>query len=941
MPNWTAYVRRHLSVSGLRPERIEEIVEDLARQLEDAYQEALQSGVTPSEAHLRAEQHISDWRALARQLQTSSRERTSAITHWQAEADDRLLTSHGRLTPVAYLRQDLTYGLRTLWRSPGVSAIAILSLALGIGANTAIFSVMNALLLRTLPVRNPQELVVLTDPASSGMLTGVENGSRTFFSFHEFEGLRDRNDVFSGLLAFSSNSLTPPVETDEPNPIRANVLLATGDYFQTLGVGAHYGRVFGPEVDHGLGGHPVAVVSDVFWRTHLRADPSAVGRTIRVRQTAFAVLGVLPPEFTGLVVGERPDLWVPITMQQAVAPGADWLTQPPGVARRVEFLHVVGRLKPGVSLAQANVGANLTFRQDLEAEAALITDADRRKNLLDTYLIAQDMSHGVSELRSEYRQPLGIVMALVGLLLLLACANVANLLLARASGRSRELAVRVALGANRSRLVRQLLTESLLLAAGGAAVGLWLAQLGDQLLLRMVSGDSSPVALDAHLDGAVLAFTLAVTVVTGLLFGLLPAFRATRARPTTVLSGATRDASGSGMGERRRLGKLLAGSQIAISLVLLVTAGLFIRSLQKLTAVPLGYDADGLLMFRVDLSPAGYAQAATGPHFDEMLARFRTVPGVERLSLSANGLFYGGDSGDDVSFPGMPIVAGQDMNARFDCVGPDYFSTLGIPVLVGRDVKPEDATGLQGAWLNQTMARYFFKNQNPVGQHMIVHYSFGDAEYEIRGVTADVRDHSLRGDTARRFYLTFFNNITHPSSTVFQVRYRGDAATVTTGLRGIVQSMDPVVGAPVFRTVQSLIDLQLLRDRMTAELSGVFGVFALLLASIGLYGVLSYQVSRRLGEIGVRMALGADRPRILGLILREAALVSVVGALVGLAVALTATRWLGTLLFGLTGRDPATLALATGVLLSVAMMAAFRPAWRASRTDPIAVLRGE
>ena len=548
----------------------------------------------------------------------------------------------------------------------------------------------------------------------------------------------------------------------------------------------------------------------------------------------------------------------------------------------------------------------------------------------------------MSELRDEYRQPLVIVMTLVALLLLLACANVANLLLARAAGRSRELAVRVALGATRARLVRQLLTESVMLAGLGAGLGLVIAEVGTRLLLRMGSGDATPVPLGAALDGPVLTFTLGVTLVTGLLFGLAPALRATRPDLNVVLRGSTRDSSGSGGGaDRMRLGQLLAGSQVAISLLLLVMAGLFVRSLQKLTDVPLGYNADRLLMFRLDLTPAGYAPAAIGPHLEAMLAQLRTVPGVERVSFSENGLFYGGDSSDDVSFPGLTLTAGQDTNAKFDLAGPDYFKTVGIPLLHGRDVAPEDATGLRTVWLNASMARYFFHDESPVGKHMVVHYSFGDAEYVVKGVVADVRDHTLRGPLARRFYLPFLGDITKPTVAVFDVRYQGDAAGVTAGLRAIVQTLDPALGPPVFRTVSGLIDLHILRDRITAELAALFGAFALLLAALGLYGVLSYRVTRRLAEIGVRMALGADRRSILGLILREAWSVTALGAAVGLLAALGAARLLGTLLFGLTGHDPTTLLGAVGLLLTVATLAAAAPAWRASRTNPISVLRGQ
>jgi predicted permease len=928
---------------ALRSEREAEIVEELARQLDDAYRDALNAGMTEAEARASAERHIPDWEELGRQLATSPRQRLSAPERWQQRGDDWVVDTHGRFTLVASLRQDLVYACRMMRQNRGFTLVAVLSLALGIGANTAIFSVINALLFRRLPVPHPEQLITVSDPEASGMGTGIENGERSLFSYHEFEGFRDHNDVLSGVLAFSSAMQLARVATSDAEDGRdVGVMMVSGTFFPTLGIEPAAGRLFGLEVDAARMANPVAVVSDAFWRVRLQADPRALGRPIWIGRAAFTVIGVLRPFFTGLVVGNAPDVYVPLTMQPLVVPGRDWLAQPAGTASRTIFLHVVGRLKPGVSLAQASASLEVTFHQGLDAEAALITDAGRRRELTAAHLAVRDARHGLSPLRGEYRRPLVVVMVLVGLLLLLACANVANLLLARAAGRRRELALRVALGAGRARLVRQLLTESLMLAGFGAIIGAWLGALGVSGLLRLVSSDSTPVPLDTHLDGAVLAFTVGVTLVTGLLFGLAPAIRATRLDLNAALRGAAANVAGAGRGAGRwPLGKTLAAAQVALSLLLLVTAGLFVRSLQNLASVRLGYDAEHVLMFEIDPTVSGYTSATVRPLYEDLLAKLATLPGVLSVSLSANGAFYGSDSGDDVSFPDYPIPAGVTTSARFDRVGPGYFSTLGIPVLMGRDVAPQDSTGVRSCWLGQTMTRHFFGKDNPIGQRMVIHYSFGDGGCEIRGVVADARTQSVRSELKPRFYMPFFGDVTKPTSAVFELRVAGAPDAVAADARRILTATNAALPAPRFRTVLEMVDLGLARDRLTAQLSSMFGVLALLLAAIGLYGVLSYSITLRVNEIGVRMALGAGRGNILRLVLADAVLIAGIGATVGIAGAIGATRLIGAMLFGLSARDPLTLLGSLAVLLTVAVLAAAMPAWRASRTDPIQALRSE
>jgi predicted permease len=437
----------------------------------------------------------------------------------------------------------------------------------------------------------------------------------------------------------------------------------------------------------------------------------------------------------------------------------------------------------------------------------------------------------------------------------------------------------------------------------------------------------------------VLAFTAGVTLVTGLLFGLAPAIRATRPDLNVVLRGTAHNISGGSRPGRWPLARILVGAQVALSLILLVTAGLFVRSLQNLSAVPLGYDAAPLVMFRLAPSASGYPQASIRPLFEDLLIKIGALPGVRRVSLSAHGLFYGGDSGDEVTFVGYTPPPGLDMGVRLDFIGPRYFETIGVPVRVGHDVQPQD--GPHVAWMNESMSRYFFKGESPIGRKVIVHYSFGDDTYEIAGVVADARANSLRGEIYRRLYVPYFGAATKPTEAVFEVRTAGEAAAVVPALRRLVQTTDSTLDPPVFRSVGELLDQRLVRDRLTARLSTLFGAMALLLASIGLYGVLSYSVARRVSEIGVRMAFGAGRGTILGLVLREAMAMTIAGAVIGVAGALASARLLGSLLYGLTARDPITLTVATIVLFAVATLAAVAPAWRASRMDPLMALRSE
>ncbi|HXN65621.1 MAG TPA: ABC transporter permease [Candidatus Acidoferrales bacterium] len=842
------------------------------------------------------------------------------------------------------LAQDLRFAVRALGKAPAFSAIAILTLALGIGANTAIFSVIDAVLLRTLPIPDPQQLVVISNPEIAGMQNGSSNGERDLIGYHEFEGLRDQNNVFSGTFAVDSRGETSPVSLDGSSELGspASISMVSGGYFRVLEAEPLEGRTFGTEVDQGIGAHPQAVISYAFWERRLQRNPTVIGSHLRIRQTVFDVIGVMPPDFTGVSVGDAPDIWIPLTMQQAVFPGRDLLTWQAGSITKIMFLQVVGRTKPGITLDQVKASINVTFQQVLRAEAGTLTDPALVKDFLDQSIVPRDARNGLSAIRGQYEKPLAILMVLVGLVLLLACANVANLLLARATGRRRELAVRLAIGASRGRLIRQLLTESLLLAVVGGACGLLFSLWADRLLIRMVSTGPTPLPLDVHPDVRVLAFTIGATVLTGILFGLAPAIRATRIELNNILRGSSRSIAGAEGNGRLPMGKLLVGIQVAISLLLLVSAGLFIRSLQKLTSVNLGYDAGHLVLFRMSPQMNGYKQPAIDALFRELIPKFDAIPGVTGATLSENGLFFGTDSGDNISILGYTPKSGQNMNAAFDQIGPSYFKTIGIPMLMGRDVDFTDLSGPRHCWINQTMRRYYFGDDNPLGRHLVDEYPDNRIDCEIAGVVGDAKYNALRGQTDRRFYFTVINGVAPVAQAVFEIHFTGaSSAGVSAAIREAVRQTDSTLDPLELRTIGGQIDRRLIQDRLTARLSGFFGAVALLLACIGLYGVLSYNVTRRTSEIGVRLAMGAQKGDILGLILREALLVTVIGTAVGLGAAVAATRIMESMLYGLTARDPTTLIGAAIILLAVASLAAAVPAWRASRVDPMTALRYE
>jgi predicted permease len=833
--------------------------------------------------------------------------------------------------------QDLRYALRTLSKSPGFLLVSVLTLALGIGANSAIFAVINAVMLRTLPVAGPERLALLTDPgASATNVETTEFGERHLLSYPEFKRLRTGSSVFSGMFAAMSVPAALDVSEDggAAEKSKARTQLVSGEFFDVLGVKPAVGRVFTAKEDTSPGANPVAVLSYGFWERDMAEDRGAIGKTLRIGGGVFRVIGIAPPGFRGMLVGNDVDIWLPITMQAQVLPGRDYLTP-----RDTLWLQVMGRLTPGIALERAQAGVNVEFQEILREWAAEAPTARERQNVLSQKITLHAGSRGASRLRDEFSDPLKLLMAMVGLVLLIACANIANLTLARASARQRELGVRLALGAGQGRIVRQLLTESMLVAAMGGALGMAVAFWTTDLLLALVRRGFDGVALDPARDARVFIFTAAATVLTGVLFGLGPALRAARRDLNSAIAANARGAAGT----RGRLetGRALVVAQVTLSLLLCIGAALFIRSLHNLLNVNLGIDREHLLVARIDPAAAGYTQAGMPALCERIRDRLRTIPGVRDASLSNDGLFTS-DEGDHISVDGGIAHSEDEMASLWTLVGPGYLRTLGIPLLRGRAVDDADMSGGRPVCVvNQAFATYFFGDASPLGHHVTDLYPTTVTTFEIVGVVADVREHNLRGKIRPRFY----GNYAHPIGTLTQpaivVSAAGDPVGVVETVRRAIAGVDASVPVMNIRTLNQQLDRGTIVQRLTADLAACFGGLALLMAAIGLYGVMSYSMARRTAEIGIRMALGASRGSVLGMVMRETLGMVTVGVAFGLAAAWYLGRAVQNQLFGLTPADPWAIGIAVGVLVGAAALAGLVPAARAARIDPMSALRCE
>lgn len=832
------------------------------------------------------------------------------------------------------IRQDVRYALRTLIAQPGFTAVAVLSLAFGIGANVAIFSVVNSLLLGALPVAKPEELVMLTDPGGRGTWTGASPGERIMMTHAEFEQLREQTGVFSHLMASQSSVSRLQVRLNGAEPEEIQSRMVTAGYFDTLGVPALIGRTFGPAD----GVKPaVAVISHAFWVRRLGGRKDALGTRIALRQTVFTVIGVMPPPFFGETVGDRPDAWLPITFQPEILPGRDLLRDDPSRLQKSFWLHVFGRLKPGVGMARAETVSNTVFQRGLAAYYASSPSEEVRRKFLDTHLRVRSAATGASSVRSQFGGPLMLMLAAAGFVFLIACANLCNLMLARVASRTREIAVRQALGAGRRDLVRQWMTEGMTIAVAGGIAGLaaaWVLRAG---LLTLVP---NTIQLSESADWRVLAFAFALPVLAGALLGLLPSLRTLKVDAAAGMKEQSRGLTASA--GWLRTGRWIVAAQVALSLPLLAGAGLLALTLDNLRRVDVGFEKEKLLMVRVEVEAAGYEEPRRQALFERLLERVRQAPGVRAASYSPHGLFLGNDSGDDVEVEGYTPRGNGDHSSRYDHVGPGYFSTLGVPIKMGRPITERDHAGsTKVCVINEAFAKKFFAGRNPIGLHVTQLFGHQKNRFQVVGVTADFRKANLRGEIEHRYFVPVAQPVDVPERVTFLVRTMGESTAPIPGLRRAILAEDPNLPIVAARPVTELVEQRLMQDQLLARLSLAFAATGLLLAAIGLYGVLAYGVARRTNEIGIRKALGAQDAAVMAMILRESSWLLASGLAAGLFLAFASLRWIESRLFGLKPGDPAVFGAAMLLLAAVGLAASWIPARRASRVDPLVAIRHE
>jgi predicted permease len=834
------------------------------------------------------------------------------------------------------LWQDLRYGARMLLKSKMFTLVAVLSLALGIGANTAIFSLIDAVLLRSLPVREPENLVFFGRGEWGVSLNEFPNRTWGSFSYPFYREARRLNEVFSDVAAAQLRPWTVhgAVNTNGANGelVRIEVQLVSGSYFSTLGVNASLGRLINDADDQVSGAHPVAVVSHDWWERRLGGDPAAVGKTVTIDKVAYTIIGVAPKEFSGMRILEKQDMWVPLAME-AQMPPAYWNGRED---KTYQTNYLIARLKNGVSAERASATVNLLFKQFLQEWAGVQAQAERLKDIQRANIELTPAAKGLPGLRLRFSLSLRILMAVVGVVLLIACANVANLLLARAAARQKEFAVRLAVGAGRTRLIRQLLTESLLLSGLGAVAGIVLAWRLSRLLLLMASNGPEALPLNLTPNVRVLGFTLVASLLSALIFGTAPALRAARIEPNSWLKGGKGPSQGA---SQNRFGKALVVAQVALSLVLLVGAGLFVRTLINLRSLPSGYDQENVLLVSTDIAATGYQGVQRSALLREVEEKVKILPGVRAASFSMV-VFNQGFWPATIFTRDLNAMDRERRVIRNNVVGQDYFNAMGIPLLVGRVFGPQDTNQVRPvAVISETLARRFFPNGSPLGKRFGMDRPESVDQFEIIGVVKDSKYQSLAEPPEPNAYYTH-SQIPFPLNNLV-IRYSGSPDALIPQIRREITEVNRALPIDGVISLSEHIGLSLTQERLVARLATFFGLLALLLACVGLYGVLSYAVARRTNEIGVRVALGAMRGNVIWLVLREALALVGAGVVIGLLASLAATKTVSTMLFGMKPSDPLTIAAATLLLLAVAALSAYLPARRASRVDPMAALREE
>ena len=840
--------------------------------------------------------------------------------------------------------QDVRYAIRTMAGRPLFTAMAVLSLALGIGANTAIYSFMDSILMRSLPVQDPASLVVLNWHSKDHPAVAANFSGSTFqdanvgytsgnFPYAAFELLSKDHDVFSQVFGFSGAGRLN-VQLRGQADLGAGQYV-TGTFFAGLGVGPAAGRLIDPNDDR-FGAAPVVVLSYGYAQRRFGDPAKAVGESLLINNLPFTVAGVAAPEFFGVNPSGQQDVFLPqhssVLLERVFNADQTKYSDP-----NFYWIQIMARLRPGVTRTQAEAAAAPVF---LRFAGSTAKKPEDRRDLPQLYL--QEGAGGLDSLRRQYAKPLYVLMTLVGLILAIACANIANLLLARATGRRREMALRLSLGAGRGRVIRQLLTESVALSALGGLLGIAIARWGINALTLLIANGRDQFTLHAELNWNVLAVTIALSLATGLLFGLAPALQCTRVDLMTALKQTRAGESGQRIHSRIRisLGQVLIVAQIAISLLLVVAAGLFVRTLQQLNAIRIGFNRENVLLVTLNATQAGYRDDALMRFYADLHRRFQTLPGARSVSFSNYTLLTNSRNTTSVRVPGS-AVTGRALTVMN--VGPDFVKTMEIPLLRGRDLNERDVAGpVRVAVVNDQFVQRYFPNENPLGRHFISGRAPNELDFEIVGVTATGRLISLKQDIPEMTFVPYSQNPRQSlGSMVYEIRAAGDPLALANAARRLVAQADARVPVSEIATQARRIDQTIGQERTFATLCTCFAVLAVLIACVGLYGAMAYNVARRTNEIGIRMALGAERRRLLWMVLRDVVFMAGAGLAIGVPVAYASSHVVESFLFGLKANDPAVLLSAAGVLLLAALIAGYGPASRASRVDPWTALRDE
>jgi len=838
--------------------------------------------------------------------------------------------------------QDIRYGMRAMAGNKLFTAMAVLSLALGIGANTAIYSFMDAMFMRSLPVRHPEQLVVLRWHAvgHSGVVKGV-NGSMyrdgksgsisPNIPYAAYQFLSESKDVLSTLFAYASAWEVNIVARNQAEVGRG--LYVSGNFYSGMGVLPAQGRLIN-ESDDRAGAPPVAVLTYAYWQSHYASDPAAVGQTITINNIPFTIAGVSAPGFFGVDSSSNPSVFMPLHMisKLATEPGADEKRR--FFTKTFYWVETMGRLRPGVTVEQAQAVLARQFHS-----YAVGTAANEKEKAVLPWLLVEEGAGGLDSLRRQYSKPLYVLMGMVGLILAIACANIANLLLARATARKREIAIRLSLGASRGRVIRQLLTESVLLSVTGGTLGLFVALWAIRSISWLLTNDGEMI-FRVSLNLPVLGFTFALAVVSGIVFGLAPALQATGPNVAPALK-ETRIAASRGR-MHFSLSQVLIVSQIAISLLLVIAAGLFVRTLTNLHSIQLGFNSENILLFSLNARQAGYKEGALARFYGDLEAQFRAVPGVRSAGLSSFPLVAGFWDDEELVVPGYQTADGKQPSTCLMQVDPSFLQTMQIPVVLGRRIDDRDLNSPKVAVITQQFAKKFFPDGNPVGRHIGFGRGNAPADIEIVGVAKTSLYNSVKeAETPPLVYVPYTQNLAELRQVYFELRTAGDPIGLANTVREIVHRANAAVPVSNFTTQAAQIDRTIAQERTFADLCTCFAILALVIACVGLYGTMAYAVERRTSEIGIRVALGAERPRIVWMVMREVFVLAVIGLSIGLFAAWETSHLVASFLFGVKPNDPAAMLISVGVLTFAALAAAYAPAWRASRIDPMVALRHE